>query len=88
MIANIHILLIFYLSFCSQQYIICKIDKQLILVEASSCMDSDKLSIESVKVELACLYYLQLPVEKRSEGKNLTILHAADCQYFKFFLCC
>ncbi|XP_042971160.1 protein TONSOKU-like isoform X1 [Carya illinoinensis] len=48
--------------------IICKIDKQLILVEASSCMDGDKLSIESIKVELACLYYLRLPIERRSEG--------------------
>ncbi|KAG6660769.1 hypothetical protein CIPAW_03G127600 [Carya illinoinensis] len=48
--------------------IIFKIDKQLILVEASSCMDGDKLSIESIKVELACLYYLRLPIERRSEG--------------------
>lgn len=27
-----------------------------------------KLSIESMKVELACLYYLGLPVERRSDG--------------------
>jgi len=26
------------------------------------------LSIESMTVELACLYYLQLPTEKRSKG--------------------
>lgn len=66
-----HILLIYDLSCCSRQCIICKIDKDLINVEAGSCRDGDKLSIESVKVELACLYYLQLPSEKRSEGRHL-----------------
>ena len=34
-------------------------------------MAGDKISIESLKVELACLYYLQLPAEKRSKGRDL-----------------
>ncbi|KAL4644059.1 hypothetical protein ACB092_02G135700 [Castanea dentata] len=49
-------------------HIICKIDKDLIHLESSLCMDGDNLSTEAMKVELACLYYLQLPSEKRSEG--------------------
>jgi hypothetical protein len=71
MTAICHILLIYDVSCCSQQCIVCKIDKHLINVEAGSSRDGDKLSIESVKVELACLYYLQLPSEKRSEGRHL-----------------
>ncbi|KAG6721658.1 hypothetical protein I3843_03G123000 [Carya illinoinensis] len=59
--------------------IICKIDNQLILVEASSCMDGDKLSIESIKVELACLYYLRLPIERRSEGLLPIIRRIKSC---------
>ncbi|XP_062147613.1 protein TONSOKU [Alnus glutinosa] len=58
--------------------IVCKIDKDLINVEAGSSRDGDKLSIESVKVELACLYYLQLPSEKRSEGL-LPIIQQIKC---------
>ncbi|KAA3477919.1 protein TONSOKU-like isoform X1 [Gossypium australe] len=45
-----------------------KIDDNKINVAVSSFMAGDKISIESLKVELACLYYLQLPVEKRSKG--------------------
>lgn len=52
------------------QHIICKIDKDLIHLESSLCMDGDNLSTEAMKVELACLYYLQLPSEKRSEGRH------------------
>lgn len=47
-----------------------KIGNDLIHVEAGSFVAADKLSIEPVKAELACLYYLQLPTEKRSEGRH------------------
>ncbi|XP_022741653.1 protein TONSOKU-like [Durio zibethinus] len=49
-------------------YVTFKIDDSMIYVELSSFMAGDKISIESLKFELACLYYLQLPVEKRSKG--------------------
>ncbi|KAK0605730.1 hypothetical protein LWI29_030110 [Acer saccharum] len=52
-----------------------KIDDGLIHLEAGSCTTSDKLNIESLKVELACLYYLQLPTEKRSKGLLPIIQH-------------
>ncbi|PON82233.1 N-terminal acetyltransferase A, auxiliary subunit [Trema orientale] len=59
----------------NDQCITIKIDKELIHVEAVTFVTTDKLSIESVKVELACLYYLQLPGEKRSEGLFPIIQH-------------
>ncbi|CAN6572828.1 unnamed protein product [Malus baccata var. baccata] len=48
------------------QCITFKIDRDLIHLDYDSF--SDKLSIESIKTELACLYYLRLPIERRSEG--------------------
>ncbi|KAF4351126.1 hypothetical protein F8388_017445 [Cannabis sativa] len=58
------------------QCVAVKVDTELIHVEAEKFVATDKLSIESLKVELACLYYLQLPVGKQSEGRfwilNLT----------------
>ncbi|XWS29402.1 hypothetical protein CRYUN_Cryun24cG0026500 [Craigia yunnanensis] len=55
-----------------------KIDGNIIHVVVSSFMAGDKISIESLKVELACLYYLQLPVEKRSKGL-LPIIQNMEC---------
>ncbi|KAL1144696.1 hypothetical protein V6Z11_A11G248900 [Gossypium hirsutum] len=60
-----------------------KIDDNKINVAVSSFMAGDKISIESLKVELACLYYLQLPVEKRSKGwiqKRLMKLYIDSCK--------
>ncbi|XP_015891011.3 protein TONSOKU [Ziziphus jujuba] len=48
--------------------IIFKIGEELICAETSLSFAIDTSCIEALKVELACLYYLQLPVEKRSEG--------------------
>ncbi|PRQ49276.1 putative 43kDa postsynaptic protein [Rosa chinensis] len=47
------------------QCITFEIDEDII---QGSFMASDNLSIESVKVQLACLYYLQLPMERKLEG--------------------
>ncbi|KAE8705157.1 protein TONSOKU-like isoform X2 [Hibiscus syriacus] len=41
-----------------------QIDDNIINVSVSSFVAGNKISIESLKVELACLYYLQLPVER------------------------
>ncbi|KAI3883378.1 hypothetical protein MKX03_009611 [Papaver bracteatum] len=45
-----------------------RIDDKVIHLDAFSCMVDEMLSIESVKSEVACLYYLQLSDEKRSKG--------------------
>ncbi|XP_022132859.1 protein TONSOKU isoform X2 [Momordica charantia] len=50
-----------------------KIDNELIPVGVA--LFGDKRSIESTKEELACMYYLQLPFEKRSEGLLPVIQH-------------
>ncbi|KAK9272896.1 hypothetical protein L1049_003275 [Liquidambar formosana] len=57
------------------KFITFKIDNDLIHVETGSCVVGDSLSIESLKVEVACLYYLQLPIEKRSRGLLPIIQH-------------
>ncbi|CAK9178889.1 unnamed protein product [Ilex paraguariensis] len=57
------------------QHIIFRIDEDFVHVEMHSCMVGDKLSIEHMKVEVACLYYLQLPAEKRSRGLLPVIQH-------------
>ncbi|KAK7822727.1 protein tonsoku [Quercus suber] len=56
----------------------CDKHDDLIHLESSLCMDGDYLSTEAMKVELACLYYLQLPSEKRSEGL-LPIIQQMKC---------
>lgn len=58
-----------------QPCIMFKIGGELICLETSSSLAIDISSIESLKVELACLYYLQLPPEKRSEGRNMPLIY-------------
>ncbi|XVF61874.1 hypothetical protein PTKIN_Ptkin08bG0169300 [Pterospermum kingtungense] len=55
-----------------------KIDDNIIHVIVSSFMAGATINIESLKVELACLYYLQLPEEKRSKGL-LPIIQNMEC---------
>lgn len=55
-----------------------KVDDSVIRVNVGSCIIGDKLSIEPLKIELACLYYLQLPLEKRSKGL-LPIIQLMKC---------
>ncbi|KAL3524626.1 hypothetical protein ACH5RR_012998 [Cinchona calisaya] len=62
-----------YLMGCSQQHVTFKIDDDVVHMEPDSCMIRDKLSIEQMKVEVACLYYLQLPSEKRAKGLVLVV---------------
>ncbi|XP_048140163.1 protein TONSOKU isoform X4 [Rhodamnia argentea] len=51
-----------------QLFVSFKIDNELIHVEAESFGSDDEFDIDSVKAELACLYYLHLSKEKRSKG--------------------
>lgn len=60
------------------QLIAFKVDDNVIHVDVGSNMIGDKISIEPLKIELACLYYLQLPVEKRSKGL-LPIIQLLRC---------
>ncbi|KAI4317132.1 hypothetical protein L6164_025031 [Bauhinia variegata] len=57
------------------QYIKFKVEKDMICIEATSCISGDQLNIESLKAEVACIYYLQLPAEKKSEGLFPIIQH-------------
>ncbi|PIA41850.1 hypothetical protein AQUCO_02200346v1 [Aquilegia coerulea] len=59
----------------NQHHISVQIDDQNILVDTRSCMLGDMLSIECMKVEVACLYYLQLSEEKKSRGLLPIIRH-------------
>ncbi|XP_026420817.1 protein TONSOKU-like isoform X2 [Papaver somniferum] len=52
-----------------------RIDDKVIHLDAFSCMVGEMLSIESIKSEVACLYYLQLSDEKRSKGLLPVIRH-------------
>ncbi|MED6158767.1 hypothetical protein PIB30_035878 [Stylosanthes scabra] len=63
---------------CSSQndkYIACQIGNDLIHIEATWCTASDQLDIESLKAVVACLYYLQLPTQKRSDGLLPVVQH-------------
>ncbi|XP_050382074.1 protein TONSOKU [Argentina anserina] len=57
------------------EYITFEIDEDLI---QHSFMSPNNLSIESAKVQLACLYYLQLPLERKLEGL-LPIIQNVKC---------
>ncbi|KAK4416756.1 protein TONSOKU [Sesamum alatum] len=57
------------------QHIIFKIDQELVHVDLDMCSVGGKLDIERIKVELSCLYYLQLSREKRSRGLVPVITH-------------
>ncbi|XP_028110671.1 protein TONSOKU [Camellia sinensis] len=62
-----------------QQKLTFKIDEDFVHVELGSCMVGDELSIECMKVEVACLYYLQLPTEKRSRGMHFPSIPFTIC---------
>ncbi|KAK6922850.1 Tetratricopeptide repeat [Dillenia turbinata] len=55
-----------------------RIDNHLVPVEAVSCVIGSKLSVESLKVEAACEFYLRLPSENRSKGL-LPIIGNMEC---------
>ncbi|KAK7318472.1 hypothetical protein RJT34_03174 [Clitoria ternatea] len=58
-----------------QQYITCWIGNDLLRVEETLCTTGDQLDLETLKAVVACLYYLQFPAEKRSEGLLPVIKH-------------
>nr|BAD19291.1 putative BRUSHY1 [Oryza sativa Japonica Group]BAD19549.1 putative BRUSHY1 [Oryza sativa Japonica Group] len=45
-----------------------KIGEHLVYLDANACTREGAFSIESLKVEVACVYYLQIPDDKRSKG--------------------
>lgn len=56
--------------FVLQQHILVKIDDHLVHINPDLFMVGSKLNIERMKVEVACLYYLILPSEKREKGSS------------------
>ncbi|CAM8913063.1 unnamed protein product [Rhodiola kirilowii] len=61
-----------------EEHIMCKIGDDIVQLEVRSLLTSNYLSTDSLKVEVACLYYLQLPVEKKSRGL-LPIIRTLEC---------
>ncbi|XP_043698218.1 protein TONSOKU [Telopea speciosissima] len=57
------------------QHIVFKIDGHMVHVDAHSWTEGNVPSIECLKVEVACLYYLQLPEKKRARGLLPVIRH-------------
>ncbi|XP_073150309.1 protein TONSOKU isoform X2 [Henckelia pumila] len=57
------------------QHVMCKIEEELLHVDLDLCNVGGKLSMDQLKVELACLYYLHLSREKRSRGLVPVIQH-------------
>ncbi|CAH9071124.1 unnamed protein product, partial [Cuscuta epithymum] len=50
------------------KHIIVKIGEDYVHVEPESCMIGSGISIDQLKIEVACLYYRKLPHEKRTQG--------------------
>ncbi|OWM91426.1 hypothetical protein CDL15_Pgr017344 [Punica granatum] len=63
----------------SERFITFQIDDDLVRIEAGSFLSDVNLSIESLKAQLACLYYLQLPTEKRLKGLLPIIEQLKSC---------
>ncbi|KAD6119229.1 hypothetical protein E3N88_10500 [Mikania micrantha] len=63
---------------CEDEYckhLIFKVEDDFVHVEPGSCKFGDKLSMEYMKVEVACLYFLKLARENRSRGLLPIIQH-------------
>jgi hypothetical protein len=56
-----------------QQYIACRIENDIVYVEAALCSAGDQFDIDSLKAVIACLYYQQFPTEKKSEGRQFLV---------------
>lgn len=66
-----------------QQFVAFKIGDETIQLDVSSFIDGDALDVESLKVEIACVYFLQLSEEKRSKGTSF--LQASQVTYDAIF---
>ncbi|KAI4982503.1 hypothetical protein ZWY2020_022995 [Hordeum vulgare] len=56
------------LSDADHQYLAFRIGEHLVYLDVNACICEATFSIESLKVEVACVYYLQIPNEKSSKG--------------------
>ena len=45
-----------------------RIGDHLVYLDGSACVHEGALDIEALKVEVACVYYLQISDEKRAKG--------------------
>ncbi|PWA86432.1 hypothetical protein CTI12_AA062960 [Artemisia annua] len=59
----------------SCKHIIFKVEDDFVHIEPRSCKFGDKLNMELLKVEVACLYFLKLYKENRSTGLLPVIQH-------------
>lgn len=58
----------FWLFAYLQKHLIFKVEDDFVHIEPGSCKSGDKLSMEHMKVEVACLFFLKLVKENRSRG--------------------
>ncbi|KAI7745668.1 hypothetical protein M8C21_011533 [Ambrosia artemisiifolia] len=66
---------------CEDEYckhLIFKVEDDFVHIEPGSCKFGDKLSMEHMKVEVACLYFLKLVKENRSRGL-LPVIQQLKC---------
>lgn len=54
-----------------QQHLAFRIGQHLVYLDLNACICEAAFNIESLKVEVACVYYLQIPDEKSSKGLPL-----------------
>ncbi|KAL4562394.1 hypothetical protein LXL04_034596 [Taraxacum kok-saghyz] len=59
----------------SCKHMIFKVEDDFVHIEPDSCKVGNKLSVEHMKVEVACLYFLKLIKENRSKGVLPIIRH-------------
>ncbi|KAG9128852.1 hypothetical protein Leryth_009609 [Lithospermum erythrorhizon] len=62
-------------SFDDCQTILFKIEGDVLHIKQDSFLVDDKLDLEQIYVEVACLIFIQLPVEKRSRGLAPILRH-------------
>lgn len=57
------------------KYIACRAENDIIYIKAALCTAGEHFNIDSLEAAVGCLYYLQFPTEKRSEGLLRIIQH-------------
>lgn len=65
-----------------QKHIIFKVEDDFVHIEPSACKFGDKQSMEHIKVEVACLYFLKLCKENRSTGTLLFVFNLILALFF------
>ena len=60
-----------WVLFSLQKHMIFKVEDDFVHIEPGLCKFGDKICMEQIKVEVACVYFLKLLKENRSRGMLL-----------------